>query len=929
MVIPPIASRLFVGRRDELESLSDCRRAAALGQGCVVLVEGEAGIGKSRLLAQFQRSIAGPRAPHLAYGECLEHAPRPYGPFRTIASALIGKLPTADGKLDGPARRSLSHLTADRLESSGGLPERDELEKADVFAGFAIALERIGTKHALILVIEDLHWADPATLELLTYVARRVAGKRVLIVATYRNDELYRDHPAMQTLAQLRRERTVHRIALGGLAPVELRALVNSALESRASLPAATLRTLERRSEGNPFFAEELLKEALEAVSPSDEAVPFSIRAAVAKRLGRLSDESRECIRLAALLGDRFEPQILARVAECDVAELAPTLERAHNLQLIVEDRAEPTRYRFRHALTRQAIANEMLAVQARPLHARIAKTLEAMPDSAERVDELAYHWWKARDFAKALDYNERAGERAMELRAYADAETYFERALEIAQDEVGRARLLERLGDAATHGNELLRGQRAHEMALELRIAQGEYARATRLACQIAGGFYSVGEFARAVAHLEGFAEEFGAQLHPKQLAEVRIAQAVFSQTLFDPSQMLQLLAQVTIPIEDFDVDTRRKYWLAKLAAHAQAGELAEWKVAAQRLRDEFGAGTPRMLGRGLEAIGLTAVLQGEGAAARAAFEAAIASFQEWRLVADAAAIEAMLALYHLLYGELEKARELLTAALAAPESFLTRFHLMFTGPFAAIALADDDLMSRCLSDDLERQAQGRPDVHAFVLGSRSAVIAARGDVDGARTLLHEAVDELQTHYATILLLPLAARYVDESHLSKVRSIAGEAARNPQNRVMQATSALVEAIAMQRGFAEGDRVAQGRLAAERYRDLGWPLFEAQALELAGDETPALALYRRCRSVADVRRLELGPRGGRPSSDGVALSDREREVALLVARGLSNRAIADALCVSVKTIEKHVSSIFLKLGFHTRMELAMHIAAER
>jgi non-specific serine/threonine protein kinase len=178
------------------------------------------------------------------------------------------------------------------------------------------------------------------------------------------------------------------------------------------------------------------------------------------------------------------------------------------------------------------------------------------------------------------------------------------------------------------------------------------------------------------------------------------------------------------------------------------------------------------------------------------------------------------------------------------------------------------------------------------------------------------------------MLLLPLAARYVDQPHLTKVRDLASEAAHNPQNFAMQATSALVEAIAAERDHAPDARILAAA-AAQRYHDLGWPLFEAQALEVAGDRMEALAIYRSYGSVADVRRLELGPLAGRAAIPGDLLSEREREVALLVARGSSNRTIADALCVSVKTIEKHVSSIFAKLGFRTRMELGVYMAGER
>jgi DNA-binding CsgD family transcriptional regulator len=925
MVVPPITSRLFIGRRAELQSLSDCRRAAGAGHGCVVLVGGEAGIGKSRLLGQFLRPIAGSRAPRIAQGECLEHAPRPYGPFRAIFQTLAWALPAGDG----PARRVLAHITQEAAGAQSGTAESAGIEKAELFAGALMLLEQIAAKRAVIVAIEDLHWADPATLELFAYLTPRVSGKRIMLVATYRDDELHRSHPAAATIARLMRERTVHRVLLNAFAPPDVRALIDTALEGRPMLPAASLRGVARRCEGNPFFAEELLKEALEQPSARDQSLPFSIRATVAQRLESFSNDDRNVIRSAALLGQRFDTGLLANIAGRDEVDLVPVLERARDLHLIVELGGDPPEYRFRHALTREAIATEMLLVQSRALHGRIAETLETSPHAEQYVERLAHHWWEARELVKSLVYAERAGDAALGLRAYSDAERHFERALDVAADALTRARLLEKLGDAMGYGNAGDRGQRAFELARDIRLARGEYNDAVRPQMKLAIHHLNHAAIEEGLTKIESFRLQYAGELSDLRLAELTITEAHAAQMFFDEPRTARLLSLVAVPLGQLEPATRRLYWLTVMNSHAQSGRVAEWRGAVEHLHAELEVLTPHQRGAALTNIGLTAIFLAEHKVAETTFAEALALQTKWQFQAWEALTRSIVALQDFVCGRIGQARESLTAALSSADMFATRFQLAYTGPFVGIALADNDLVQRCLDDAVEPLVQPRPSLRALLLGSRAAVLAAKEDFDGARRLLCDAVDSLSANYAAMLLLPLAARYVEGPRLAKVRALAAEAAANPQDRVMGATSQLVEAIVAQReGLTDASHLYASD-AAGRYRDLGWPLFEAQALEIAGERAKAIAIYRACGSVADVRRLELGPRSGRSHEAGDLLSEREFEVATLVARGLTNRQAADQLCVSIKTIEKHVGSIFHKLGFRTRMELALYMAGER
>ena len=213
----------------------------------------------------------------------------------------------------------------------------------------------------------------------------------------------------------LAREPIVRRVQLPALAGEELRALIAGALDGQPSLAAKTLRDVEARCEGNPFFTEELLKNAVEHRDAREApGLPLSIRTAIVERLAGLSEEDRAIVDRAAVLGQRFDPGILARTLGSSVPDVLPALRRAHKLNILVEDDGEHVQFRFRHALMRQAIYEEMLRVDARQLHAQTLATLESLDEPQRALEALAYHAWEAHDSAKALRYNQAAGEAAL-----------------------------------------------------------------------------------------------------------------------------------------------------------------------------------------------------------------------------------------------------------------------------------------------------------------------------------------------------------------------------------------------------------------------------------------------------------------------------------------------------------------------------------
>ncbi|MBV8530669.1 MAG: AAA family ATPase, partial [Candidatus Eremiobacteraeota bacterium] len=387
------------------------RSAAAQSHGCLVLIEGEAGIGKSRLVNAFRETLTNGRA-SVGLAACREFGNAPYGP---IAEALA-----VAGIRVNPAT---APTYAEQLRDL-----RSRVEEAC-------------RRRNCVLILEDIQWADEGTLAFLHYLLPYVGSMRLLVVATLRTDDII--ERAVPYLTRLARDRGSFRVALTALSPLQTRRLIRLALGDRV-LSGGKVEEIVRRAEGNPFFAEELLSAALEATTTSPaaaEVLPRTIRAVVAERIARLDAPTIEIAMRAAVLGPRFEAAFLAQTFGYALPDVLSALRRLRDLGLMVEMPTQPPTYCFRHTLTRDAIYTGMLTGEARALHARILQELERRQECS--LQDLGYHAWEARDGAKCLDYNERAGDQAEAAYAHADAVHCYERALQGDCDAEAKARLL------------------------------------------------------------------------------------------------------------------------------------------------------------------------------------------------------------------------------------------------------------------------------------------------------------------------------------------------------------------------------------------------------------------------------------------------------------------------------------------------------
>ena len=507
-----VLSPIVIGRDRELASLEDHLVEAAAGRGRAVLISGEAGLGKSALLRRFvERTRA--RGTRVLMGECTEiEARRPFGPF--IDAFVTGDLPLPPELAQG---------------GPGALPIA-EVERYRVHVAFAERLAEAARDRPVVMIIEDLHWADEATNELVLYLARKLRDARVLLLVTYRSDELHRLHPLNHVLAELSRGRLTDDVRLKRLTLEEVGEVIKAAL-GLAGAPTAEFRqALFERTEGNPFFVEEILRALVEkgeleyrdgawhrTKAVAELTIPASVRDAVQQRLLGLEPRARKAMQIAAVIGQHFDFEVLVAVSGLDETALLETIKAAIDAQLVREEtNADGTEtFAFRHALSREAVLAELLQRERRLLHRGVGEAIERLSAASPeaRSEELAYHFDEARDTARAYRYHVLAAERSLRMAAPLGAIRHLERAIELApDDDPTLITLLLRLGDVALIVADTPRALRAVEQARALAQEREDVLAAGEAIHRIAVCRWYLGETARA----EEVAREGVALLEP-----------------------------------------------------------------------------------------------------------------------------------------------------------------------------------------------------------------------------------------------------------------------------------------------------------------------------------------------------------------------------------------------------------------------------
>ena len=420
-----------MGRGPELAALTDALDRAAGSDFAAVFVAGDSGVGKSRLLLELERT-AEARGARVAGGDCVALAEGEH-PYAAISSALRGIARQLDEDaleaLLGPSRAELARLVPEF--GTPGSPVRGEsttgvsIAQPRLFELLLSAFARLGEETPLVLAIEDIHWADRSTRDFLGFLVANGRRERVLLVCTYRTDELHRRHPLRPFLAQHERRPTVERVELRAFSPGELSAQLRGILGTPPD-PALVDR-LYQRTDGNAFFAEELL-----AASEDATELPDSLRDALMLRTEALSEQAQTVLRTAAAHGRVVTHRLLAAVSGMSEPELHAAAREAVTHHVLVQ-RDDET-YAFRHALLQETLEADLLPGERSSLHLALAEALEADPslavDDAGVAAELCSHWIGAHRLPEALAAAVRAGQEAEHVYAFAEASHHYERAL-------------------------------------------------------------------------------------------------------------------------------------------------------------------------------------------------------------------------------------------------------------------------------------------------------------------------------------------------------------------------------------------------------------------------------------------------------------------------------------------------------------------
>ncbi|MGW1527301.1 helix-turn-helix transcriptional regulator [Streptomyces sp. NPDC001588] len=430
-------SPVFVGRVDELTALQDALVRAG-GSGApddggepqALLVGGEAGVGKTRLIEEFAAAAARAGAV-VALGGCVEIGADglPFAPFSTALRALRRQLPRELAAAAAGQEEELVRLLPELGEARRG-PRDDEEGMARLFELTARLLERVAARRTVVLALEDLHWADASTRHLLAYLLRTLRSGRLVVVASYRSDDIHRRHPLRPLLAELDRLRTVRRIELGRFNRAEVERQIAGILAAEPD--PAQVDDIFARSDGNAFFVEELAVACCEGCCGT--GLTDSLRDLLLVRVEKLPDSAQRVARIVAEGGSTVEYPLLAAVARLAEDDLIEALRAAVGANILLAT-PDGDGYRFRHSLVREAVSDDLLPGERSRLNRRYAEALEADPalvPADQRAPRLASYWYHAHDAAKALPAVLDAAVEARRRHAHAEQLRLLERAMEL-----------------------------------------------------------------------------------------------------------------------------------------------------------------------------------------------------------------------------------------------------------------------------------------------------------------------------------------------------------------------------------------------------------------------------------------------------------------------------------------------------------------
>lgn len=989
----------MIGRTSEFATLGTLVDRAREGRGQMALLCGEAGIGKSRLVAET-RACAERSGFLLLQGNCFRSDRFfPYAPLIDLLRSYIRNNGTTTIQELKPLASTLSRLLPDLtllLPEFGPLAELPPLdpeqEQHRLFAVLMHFFAQLAERHPLLVVIEDLHWCDETSLEFLLHLAPGLSRLPLLFLGTYRSDESA--HSLRPFLSELHRERLAQEIRLTALSRDEVNDMLSVISQTQRPLPTNLLDALYPLTDGNPFFVEELLSASFTMArraqtsqaeehmqNPHDEAarlsLPRSVQEAVQQRTEQLSQEARHLLTLASVAGRRFDFSVLQQALHCDEAYLLILMKELIAAHLVVEESAE--QFAFRHALTRQIIYESLLARERTSLHRIIAEALEALASSAAlreaRLDDLAAHFSAAGMWIQALEYGQRVGEKALALSAPRAAVQHTTGALEAAHRlavtppaTVHRVR-----GQAYETLGEFERARRDYEEALSLARLSGDremewqclldlgllwtgrdyqqagiwFRQALDLAQVLASPLRQAHSLNRLGNWLDnvGRAEE-GLQMHHQAL------------TLFEGLQDQQGMAE-TLDLLGVgnglfgNIVNGVRYYERSIALLRIAGDpralssslsvlgyycspcLTETTFAFLSGKEQCLRSTAEALELAIQADwfagqAFAEITTGHIRAVFGEFGVALAhAHRALHLAADIAHQQWMAGAYYVLtyissmllapHLALQQAEAGLTLAQKSGSSWWTN---SLTAYYALAHIQRQELIQaeQLLDTIMPQDQEPRSLGERYVAWAWGELALMQGSPLQALTRAERLIasapgeDEIRSQPIPFLLklkgeALLALARLDEARLALEVAKSSAYQRGDPSLVWRVQRSLGQVYRQLK--LEGQAQGEWAGARETIEQLSTTI-EDLALREHFSQT-ALASLPRPKPML-VRRATSTQFGG--------LTERERQVAVLIAHGKSNREIAETLVISYRTVETHVANIMFKLNCTSRAQIA-------
>jgi DNA-binding CsgD family transcriptional regulator len=975
-----VTSPVMVGRSEVVAQLEHAARAAIDGQPRHAVISGEAGVGKTRLLAEsrVRAEAAGAR---VLTGGCVSMGGEglPFAPYTEIIRGLVAQAGAASViALAGRAAPDLARLVP--VLGSGETAREQELwAQTRLYEALLDLFRRLAAAGPLVIQLEDLHWADGGTLAATSHLLGAIQDEPIAVVATFRTDEVTRRHPVRAWLAEVVRDANVERIELPPLDEKDVASLIANITGEQ--LQDREVAEILARSDGNPFFIEELLC----CRTDYEASLPASLRDVLFSRIDAIPDGAKRLLEIASVGGREVEHEMLAAVADGD-DEVAAGVRVLVDSGLLVPTRAVDgdDAYSFRHALLREVVYDALLPTERRRLHQRwgeyLSEHVAVDSDDAAGVVQLAYHWRVARD-ARATAASIAAGDRAMTSFSY-----------EIASSEYGEALLLWDGGSEARSGID-------HVELLE---------RSARAA-------YLASDFRRAVASCREAIDELGDQ-DPARLTGLLIllARSLWVSGEWGPAIVAYEQALETAPAEPPIVRVKALAGLAQVyMLHSrllEARPLCEEAIEAARA-----IGARELEGHGRNTLGVVLAFLGEVDAAMSSIDAALEIGLELGIPDDIGRAYVNKVDMEILCGAPEQALKTADEGMrVAAEWGVSSTYGAYIGWGGVTAGFESGAWDQALEilAQADRMVGSSEAGYVYRASYASELFANRGDARflplwerASRSILERPPSDFLGQLflggiehaaftgdharAAELAWPIIEllRGVDAgfrlaeiarvaswpmAELGKAARLAGDgtalaAAREHMDRlgavatrwrqeIAEPSSRLGEMLALdgvqvdaERDRMEGsDRSVQWKDIADAWDRLGRPFRsalarwrQAEAAESAGEREVAAAALREAHRIASelgarplldhlevmARRLRL-QLGSKAASAGTAperaygLTRREQEVLAEVAAGRTNREIAERLFISESTAGVHVSNILGKLGASTRTEAA-------